>query len=307
MAPLPAETDTTIDMPRSQTGPNPQHLALTLIGDYWGGIEAFLPTAVYLELLAEFGISATSGRAALARLVKRGVLVSRRVGRETHFSASPQVIAHGIQNRSVILTFGARPGSPSGREELWTVVSLTGGDAAARADARRVLAENGLVPLADGTWLGVERSSGAVAERLEQVSGVGATVFVGRIRSQTEGALAETLAGSRLAEVRDEYLRFIDAFEPTRRRLETEEITGSAALVLRTRMMDAWRTVVHHDPGLPEAVLPPDWPLAHARRIAAELYNGLGPAAEEYCRQVVAKHAPDAPPARHVTTTMFGG
>ena len=56
-----------LTMPRSQAGGQPQHLLVTLLGDYWFGQREQLPSAGLVDLLAEFGISAAGARAALGR------------------------------------------------------------------------------------------------------------------------------------------------------------------------------------------------------------------------------------------------
>ena len=71
-------------LPRSQVGTNPQHLLITLLGDYWYGRTEHLPSAALVELLAEFDISEPSARAALNRLTKRGLLLSSKRGRNTY-------------------------------------------------------------------------------------------------------------------------------------------------------------------------------------------------------------------------------
>jgi phenylacetic acid degradation operon negative regulatory protein len=63
-----------VALPRMQAGGSPQHLLLTLLGDYWYGQRAALPSAALVSLLGEFGITEVSARAALSRLARRGLL-----------------------------------------------------------------------------------------------------------------------------------------------------------------------------------------------------------------------------------------
>src|SRR6266498_3141732 len=84
-------------LPRSQTGPNPQRLLLTLLGDYWFPRREPLPSRGLVALLAEFGSTAASSRAALSRLAQRGLLVSSKDGRHTFYGLSDFAI--GILTR----------------------------------------------------------------------------------------------------------------------------------------------------------------------------------------------------------------
>src|SRR5438445_1800110 len=72
-------------LPRTQAGPERQRLLATLLGDYWFWRREHLPSAVLVRLLAEFGASAGSARAAIRRLAERGVLVGSRTGRTTSY------------------------------------------------------------------------------------------------------------------------------------------------------------------------------------------------------------------------------
>src|SRR5919108_6460011 len=58
----------------------PPRLLLTLLGDYWWQREEQLPSAALVALLTEFGVSDTAARAALSRLVRRGLLVTSKHG-----------------------------------------------------------------------------------------------------------------------------------------------------------------------------------------------------------------------------------
>ena len=59
----------------------------------------------------------------------------------------------------------------------------------------------------------------------------------------------------------------------------------------------------HLDPELPDRLLPPAWPRRLARRIFAEVYNGLGSLAEVRVRQVGSRYAPGLTGfVRHHTT-----
>src|SRR3954462_13731339 len=69
VAPQPAE----LDLPRAQAGAQPQHLLLTLLGDYWFQRDEHLPSAALVDLLAEFGVSAGGARAALSRPARPGL------------------------------------------------------------------------------------------------------------------------------------------------------------------------------------------------------------------------------------------
>jgi phenylacetic acid degradation operon negative regulatory protein len=67
-------------------------------------------------------------------------------------------------------------------------------------------------------------------------------------------------------------------------------VSPSDALVIRTKVFDAWRIFPGLDPGLPDELLPADWPRAQARQLFTELYDGLAPLAALRFRQIIAVH-----------------
>jgi phenylacetic acid degradation operon negative regulatory protein len=84
-------------------------------------------------------------------------------------------------------------------------------------------------------------------------------------------------------------------------------VGASEALVARTEIMNEWRNFPNLDPDLPPELLPRPWPRAEARRIFAEVYNGLGPLAQVRVRQVLAEQSPDLAELASFHTTSFSG
>ena len=68
------------ELPRFQSGFPPQHVLLTLIGEYGLHIGDPIPSASLVLMLGEFGITQAGARAAIARLARRGILVRDEVG-----------------------------------------------------------------------------------------------------------------------------------------------------------------------------------------------------------------------------------
>src|SRR5450755_3982409 len=95
-------------LPRAQVGTTPQHLLMTLLGDYWLGRTEHLPSAALVDLLAEFEVSEPSTRAALNRLTKRGLLVSSKSGRNTYYGLSPRAVPLLRETLKRIVAFGTQ-------------------------------------------------------------------------------------------------------------------------------------------------------------------------------------------------------
>jgi phenylacetic acid degradation operon negative regulatory protein len=155
-----------LNLPRVQTGANPQHLIVTLLGDYWSGRKEHLPSAALVALTNEFDITSTSARAALSRLARRGLLDSTKDGRRTFYGLTPsaeQVLDEGFRR---IVTFGLDEGP---WDESWVVVIFSVPEN--QRDVRHVLRTRlrwlGFAPLYDGSWVSPRADPGEPIALLE--------------------------------------------------------------------------------------------------------------------------------------------
>lgn len=295
------EVQDEVNLPRTQSGANPQHLIVTLLGDYWWGRREHLPSSGLVALACEFDITATSARAALSRLARRGLLDSTRQGRRTYYgltARAEQVLAEGLHR---IMAFGVedRPWSGS-----WVVVIFSVPED--QRDLRHVLRTRlrwlGFGPLYDGVWVSPRAVAEETARELIELGVASATVLESRVVRALEGG--DPLRAWDLDALCREYEAFVAEFSPLLERVQAGDVGGAEALVARTRVMDAWRQFPGLDPELPEDALPAGWPRREAQRIFARVYDALGPLAEVRFRQILAEHAPElAGRAHHLTTT----
>jgi phenylacetic acid degradation operon negative regulatory protein len=72
--------------------------------------------------------------------------------------------------------------------------------------------------------------------------------------------------------------RLEDLWRATRR--ERKNIDGEAAFIGRTLLIHEYRRILLHDPDVPEALLPGNWPGAEARKRCARIYLSLCKAAD---------------------------
>lgn len=290
-----------VNLPRIQAGANPQHLIVTLLGDYWFGRKEHLPSAGLVTLANQFGITSTSARAALSRLARRGLLDSSKQGRRTLYGLTPRAERVLSEGRDRIMSFGAedRPWDGS-----WAVVIFSVPED--QRDVRHVLRTRlrwrGFGPLYDGVWVSPHADGDQTVALLGDLGVASATVLASRVVGAIDGG--DPLCAWNLDALHAQYDAFIAEFRPLLARARQGEVGGAEALVARTRVMDVWRRFPSLDPELPEDALPRGWPRRDAQRIFARVYEALGPIAEVRFQQILAEHAPDlAPRARDLATT----
>jgi len=276
-----------LDMPRFQVGFPPQHLLLTLLGDYWSKRCEPLPSAALVDLLAEFDVNPSGARAALSRLSIRGLLVGTKDGRNTFYR-----VADGFRH---LLPYGPIHTRAFGKprpdwDGMWTMVAFT-----VPEDQRRLrpmlrgrLQSLGFAPLYDGLWV----SPHAPDEELDIALAIAPARSCTVIRA-TELDDAQRLRVSSawdLTELGDSYDEFIRTFRPMLRRLEHGQISPTEALVSRTRATYRWFVFAVTDPDLPQTLLPNRWPRAAAHDLFVALVDGLANLAVERVRDIVSKY-----------------
>ena len=292
-----------VDLPRRQRGTPPQHLLTTILGDYWWGRREGLPSAALVRLAEEFSVTPLAARAALSRLVRRGLLEVERQGRRASYALTEEaerVLTEGIQR---IVAFGL--GSPEW-DGRWTVAAFSLPEQS--RDLRHLLRTRlrwlGFAPLYDGMWVSAH-DVGAAARKVLRELGVEQSTVLRAEVVEGPGGRPPTAAWD-LEELRQTYQDFVDAYAPLRERVVRGQVGATEALVARTEVMDTWRTLPGLDPELPQELLPANWPMQGARAVFAEVYDGLGPLAEIRVRQIVGKLDRDlAGLVRHHTTTSI--
>ena len=289
-----------IGLPRAQAGASPQHLIVTLLGSYWYGCDGELPSAALVALTEDFGVGATSARAALSRLARRGLLESSKRGRNTFYSLTSEAegILSGDLGRVMRLGLDVRPWDGS-----WTVVMYSLPED--RRDVRHLLRSSlrwqGFAPLFDGAWVSPRAEVAETTETLNELWIDNFTILVSRVGDFAgEG---DPLAAWDLAELAESYRAFIAEFAEVRERVVLGAVSAVEAIVLRGRVLDSWSEFVNLDPDLPADVLPAGWPRGEARQTCADVYDGLGPLAALRFEQVVGQYAPDTGAPMHFTTS----
>ena len=279
-----------IDVPRFQVGFPPQHLLLTLLGDYWSGRCEPLPSAALVDLLAEFDVNPSGARAALSRLSIRGLLVGTKDGRNTFYRVG-DAFRHLLPYGPIHTRAFAKP--KADWDGMWTMVAFN-----VPEDQRRLrpmlrgrLQSLGFAPLYDGLWVSPHAPDRELDIALEVAPPQSCTVI--RATELALPARLQVASAWNLDELGDSYAEFIHTFRPVLRRLERGRIGSTEALVSRTRSTYRWFVFAVTDPDLPKALLPNRWPRAAAHDLFVALVDGLASPAVERVREIVSKYDRD--------------
>jgi phenylacetic acid degradation operon negative regulatory protein len=263
--------------------PTATELLPTVLGDYWFHSRSYIPSAALVRLLGEFGVGADATRAALSRLTRHGRLEGTRQGRRTAYRLAPALVAAAEAQGRRLMRFAAEPIPWDGR---WTCVafSVPEADGPRRPRLRRRLRALGLGALFDGLWITPHAPLEALDATLADL-GV-ADVAVLRATEVPRPAGVALVDAWDLAALRSRYDEVVGLSAGVAARLDAGAVPPGEALVARTELMRRWRALAMSDPGLPDALLPADWPRPAARAGFVAAYDALGPLAEERVREL---------------------
>lgn len=273
-------------LPRSQSGSSPQHLLVTLLGDLWYGRSEAIPASVLIAMLAEFDISKPAARAAINRLIRRGLLDSTREGREARYVLTER--AHEILRRG-LADISESVAETTAWDGRWTLAAFSIAEErrGVRSSLRNRLRWLGMAPLFDALWVSSHAQTTQVVNVFHDLEIKTFSVIRGELDDQSGSRPADAWD---IEQIGAQYGAFQERYATQLIQLREGRFVLADALVARTRLMDEWRTFLALDPKLPAEVLPMDWPRTAARRTFASLYDGLGDLALLRARQIVSEH-----------------
>jgi len=250
-----------------------------------------LPGAFFVEALGSIGIGAPAVRQALFRAEKDGEFLARKVGRRRLYRLSPFLEAAVAAGTEKIFGPDETAAPWDGR---FTLVQYAF-DESRRVDrdrARDLLEVEGFAALGRGLYVHPRDRSARV---LEAAARAGLRREIAVFRGTRHGDETDAEFVARLWDVRDlarRYRAFLGAFGS----LAAARVgTGERAFAGRLALAIAFLDVAWDDPGLPESLLPEDWPGPLARRTAREIYEKLLPGAlahgDDCLRRVLAGDA----------------
>lgn len=255
---------------------------LDVLGTYFLGVESRIPSAFFVSLLGDFELSESAARNAISRVARQGFLVQSRQGRTTHYSLTERAKQRHARRLRAIVDFGRMPKPWNG---FWSVLALSVAEdqRAIRHQAKQTLRQLGFGSLYDGVWVSPWEPTEGERESLEDLGVDRMTLFTGISRVAYTGSGYPTEA-FQLDEARVALEQFIEKGESIVDALEDDAVPPTMALRLRTELLRDWRNMAEVHPVLPDELLPELWPLARARALLEQCYDGLAPAAEERMR-----------------------
>jgi len=151
-----------------------------------------------------------------------------------------------------------------------------------------------MAPISDSTWVS-PRASGEVDQLLRD-EGLGAVGMTTTDVAPVAVVLDAFDVGG-LAREYDAWLASAADLVGVAGRGAAEDVGSDvAAFVVRSELVHSWRKFLFRDPGLPDSLLPPDWPGRTAAAFFDEHADRLLPAANRFIDQCLTPTAAGARP-----------
>jgi phenylacetic acid degradation operon negative regulatory protein len=273
-------------MPRSQAGVNDwikahlkadslrfRSLIITMFGDSVAPYSDGIWASDLIELLEPFGANDRLVRTSLFRLTEQGWVIAKRDGRRSYYTLAPSGLRRFQQ--AYLRVYTPAPDW----DGSWATVILpkSGNGAPERAELRRELEWEGYAFLATGIFIRPTRDTAPLQQVLKELDlSDRAVVMTSRESAVASGKPVADLVTQcwDLEAVKAEHLNFLSSFAPLQKLLAAgAQITPEQAFVIQTLLIDAFRRVTLHDPRLPNALLPTDWPGNAAYLLCRDLYR----------------------------------
>lgn len=265
--------------------PSTGSLLRSFLGAHVRGLGGAVAARHVVTLLGAAGCSENGVRTALSRLKSRGTLLAER-GCYRLPPAALRDLERGDRR-----IYGYRP---MAADDDWMVVlfSVPESDRPLRHRLRTELTWLGCGPVAPGAWVGPGHLAAEAVEVLGERDLLGYVTLFRAARPVPAASAAAAASWWDLDGLAARHRAFLADQTPVVRRWEDGTAPPERAFVDHLRLVDAWRELPYLDPGLPDALLPPDWPGRAGVALFDRLHRRLAPAATAHVRTVTDRRNP---------------
>jgi phenylacetic acid degradation operon negative regulatory protein len=266
----------------------PRSLILDIFGDYLPVVGAEVRAGDLVKMLGALGIEPATTRMTLSRLRQEGWFATRRIGRETQYRLSPQLLEILEEGRKRI--FAPYQESWDG---VWTqmVFQLPESDRSLREQFKKRLSWLGFGPLTPSTWMSPRRQRSQAPALRAEFPGVDIDALECRT-DDVEDDRSLTRRCWDLARLNADYVEFLAGHRHLAAAASTFD--GRTAFVTRIAMASTYRHFPFRDPSLPKVLRPVGWQGAVAHEFFLEMHDVLAPRATEFVAELVGERAPEA-------------
>jgi phenylacetic acid degradation operon negative regulatory protein len=259
-------------------------LLRTIVGLYFRRVDGWMSAARLVALMQALDVPEPATRTALARMKKKGLLVSRAVDRVTGYALGEGAVE--MLQKGDRRIFSPRNMGP---DDPWCLISFSVPEQQRplRHQLRRRLHWIGAGIVTPALWICPGFLSDEVEDIVDEVGARGYVTLFTAERPRVAGELRTAVAGWwDLTALEELHRGFIAeaAASVDGDTVDDDTVAPGVAFARYIRGVDGWRSIPYLDPGLPLDLLPTDWPGAQSAGVFAAISSRYADAGWDFVR-----------------------
>ncbi|MBU8908219.1 PaaX family transcriptional regulator [Desertibacillus haloalkaliphilus] len=238
----------------------PRSLMYTLYGEYIQYYGGEIWVGSLIQLMSKFGISESSVRGAIFRMVQKDLLQVRKIGNKSYYTVTE--IGNRRVEDGVKRVYSIKNHYWDGYWRILTY-SIPEEKRELRNQIRTELNWTGLGMIANSTWISPNPVENQVLEMIQTYGLQEYTTLFTSCSILTHDNEDIISKGWDLDSIAREYDSFIDKYRPIFEELREKglnnELTDEECFVKRTELVHEYRKFLFKDPSFPSQLLPDNW------------------------------------------------
>ncbi len=271
----------------------PRSLMFTLYGEYIQNYGGEIWIGSLIRMMSHFGISESSIRGAVLRMVQQDLLTARKIGNRSYYTLTSQGrrrIKDGVTR--VYSMFNDK------WDGYWRIFTYSIPEAKRelRNQIRKELAWTGFGLISHSTWASPNPVEEQVMEMVKNYQLEDYVILFKADSIVSHNDMDILHKGWDLQEISQKYdvfsRRYEKKFEELKERAWNNSLTDEEAFVERTTLVHEYRKFLFLDPGFPVDLLPENWSGFKARKLFFHVHQLLSVPAIR-CFEAIFEQAPD--------------
>ncbi|QGQ46349.1 PaaX family transcriptional regulator C-terminal domain-containing protein [Metabacillus sediminilitoris] len=271
----------------------PRSLMYTLYGEYIQYYGGEIWVGSLIQIMNKFGVSESSVRGAIFRMVQKNLMQVRKIGNKSYYSVSEQGKRKVDEGVKRVYTTQSQTW-----DGMWRVLTYSFPEEKRelRNEIRNELNWTGFGVISNSTWVSPNPLEEQVLEMIETYQ-IEDNIFLfsaASIVSHDNQSIIKK--GWDLDRISNEYNIFIEKytpkFEELREKALNNTLTDDECFIERTNLVHQYRKFLFQDPGFPRDLLPPQWAGTKARELFWNIHQLISIPAVRFFESVY-EPAPD--------------
>ncbi|WP_100401019.1 PaaX family transcriptional regulator [Bacillus sp. FJAT-44742] len=272
----------------------PRALMFTLYGEYVQYYGGEIWVGSLIQMMKRFGVSESSVRGAILRMVQKNLMEVRKIGNKSYYSFTPQgkrQIDEGVKR-----VYGIRRSTWDGQ---WRILTYSFPEAKReiRNEIRKELTWTGFGPISNSTWISPNPIEDQVIELMERFQiEEHMTLFSSSsvVSHDDQNIIDRAWDWEQLSKAYEGFIeQYSKKFEVLREKALTNTLTDEESFKERTTIVHEYRKFLFQDPSFPTDLLPSTWKGTEARELFWNIHQLISIPAIRYFESLF-EHAPDS-------------